>query len=70
MQVLLDAASSTHGCVGMNTLGYLKNNINKLEKVSWFSEKDGIFIKKDVYEEFIKKQGESSQNIGITISEK
>lgn len=69
-QVLLDAATNTPGCIAVNTFGYLKHDINKLEKVNWFSEKDGIFIKKEVYEEFIKKQKESYENTGITILEK
>jgi GR25 family glycosyltransferase involved in LPS biosynthesis len=32
---------------GFNTLGYLKKNINKLDKSQWFHKNDGIFIKLD-----------------------
>ena len=80
VNILLEIASNTPGCVGVNTLGYMKNNIEKLEKVGWFGEKDGIFVKKDVYdafvekqqkEEFQKKQKEQGfHNITIDISEK
>ena len=40
--------STTNDIVtGFNTLGYLKKNINKLDKSQWFRENDGIFIKLD-----------------------
>ena len=76
--VLLEIAANTSGCVGVNTFGYLKNKIEKLEKVPWFSDKDGIFISKKVYEallekqqsEDIQKKDDSSNNITIEISEK
>lgn len=39
-------------CDGFNTLGFLKKeiDINKLTTSPYFREKDGIFIKKDLYE--------------------
>ena len=55
MNHLLDYASNTNDCVACNTLGYLKHKIDRLEKVSWFSETDGIFIKKEVYEQMLKE---------------
>lgn len=61
IQILLDNATNTSGCVAFNTFGYLKNKIEKLEKVPWFSEKDGIFIQKDMYEQFLL--GQSIENI-------
>lgn len=67
IQILLDNATNTTGCVAFNTFGYLKNKIEKLEKVPWFSEKDGIFIRKDVYEQFLHRQ--SSENITLTLKE-
>jgi GR25 family glycosyltransferase involved in LPS biosynthesis/tetratricopeptide (TPR) repeat protein len=67
VETLFDAASNTPGCVGFNTLGYLKNGIHRLEKVQWFSEKDGIFIKRDAYEDYLNK---TRENIEIEISEK
>lgn len=68
---LLETATNTNGCIAFNTFGYLKHKIDKLEKVSWFSEKDGIFIRKDVYEQMLKEQQEkiSSENITLTIKE-
>ena len=38
-------------CVGFNTLGFCKTDIKKLENSPYFSDKDGIYIKKD----FLKK---------------
>ena len=80
VNILLEIASNTPGCVGVNTLGYMKNNIEKLEKVGWFGEKDGIFVKKEVYDAFIEKQQKEEfqkkqkeqgfHNITIDISEK
>jgi len=79
INILLETASNTPGCVAVNTLGYMKNDIEKLEKVGWFGEKDGIFIRKEVYdafvdkqkrEEFEKKKEDSFNNISIDISEK
>lgn len=55
MQILLDCATNTIGCVAFNTFGYMKNKIEKLEKVPWFSEKDGIFIRKEVYDKFLEE---------------
>jgi len=47
---LLEYAVSSQDCVAFNTLGYFKNKIEILQKVPWFSEKDGIFIKKNIFE--------------------
>lgn len=67
IQILLDNATNITGCIAFNTFGYLKNKIEKLEKVPWFSEKDGIFIRKDVHEQFLHRQ--SSENITLTLKE-
>ena len=39
-------------CVGFNTLGFFKNKIDltKLKSSPYFSEKDGLYIKKEYYE--------------------
>ena len=63
---LAELSSTISTCVGFNTWGYFKTKIEKLEKVSWFSEKDGIYIKRDVYEKYLTSQLE---NITIDISE-
>jgi len=67
IEILLDCATNTTGCVAFNTFGYLKNKIEKLEKVPWFSEKDGIFIRKDVYEQFLEEQ--PRENITLILKE-
>jgi len=41
-------------CIAFNTLGFLKNKITKLTTSPYFGVNDGIYIKKDAYEEFIK----------------
>ena len=69
--VLLEGAANSNDCVACNTFGYLKHKIERLEKVSWFSETDGIFIKKEVYEQMLKEQEEkiSIENITLTLKE-
>ena len=63
---LAELSSNVNECVGFNTWGYFKTKIEKIEKVQWFSGKDGIYIKKDVYEKYLSSQLE---NITIDISE-
>ena len=58
---LIEYSSSIPDCVAFNTLGYLKSKIEKFEKIEWFSEKDGIYIKKKYYEQMLK--GPESQVI-------
>jgi GR25 family glycosyltransferase involved in LPS biosynthesis len=44
---LLSIAESTDGCVAVNTLGYLKSNVQfPLQSSIYFKEKDGIYIHK------------------------
>lgn len=63
---LIEYSSSMANCVGFNTFGYLKSKIGKLEKVSWFSEKDGIYIKKSFYEKNLEKE-KDEEVITLTI---
>jgi GR25 family glycosyltransferase involved in LPS biosynthesis len=58
---LIEYSSSMANCVAFNTFGYLKSKIEKLGKVSWFSEKDGIYIKKSFYEKYLEKEQEQGQ---------
>lgn len=44
---LMDKALNTPGCVGFNTLGYMKSTINKLEPSRFFGENDGIYVMRD-----------------------
>jgi len=46
---LMEIAEKEPECVAFNTLGFFKNKITKLEKSIYFSQHDGIYIKKDVY---------------------
>jgi len=41
-------------CVAFNTLGFLKSKITKLTHSQYFGNNDGIYIKKEVYESFLK----------------
>jgi len=43
-------------CVGFNTLGFFKDDVIKLQPSGYFKEGDGIYIKKQVYEEYLKLQ--------------
>lgn len=42
--------------IGFNTLGFFKNKLEKLTHSSYFSDADGIYIKKDVYDKFIMQK--------------
>lgn len=69
IKYLIDYSSSMANCVGFNTFGYLKSKIGKLEKVSWFSEKDGIYIKKSFYEKYLEEEKDQGKEevINLTI---
>ena len=47
-------ALTDDNCIGFNTMGYFKHNINKLFKPDCFKENDGIYIKKIFYDKNIK----------------
>ena len=46
----LKIALNDKNCIGFNTLGFFKNKFEELQPSKYFKENDGIFIKKDVYE--------------------
>jgi hypothetical protein len=50
----MKTALSDENCVGFNTMGYLKNKITNLVKSEYFSNNDGIFIKKKYYDDIIR----------------
>lgn len=54
---LLKLASDNNNCVGVNTLGFLKTNIDidNLVPSRYFDENDGIYIKKDYYHKLKNK---------------
>jgi GR25 family glycosyltransferase involved in LPS biosynthesis len=53
---LSNAAGKDYNCVGFNTLGFLKNKIdlNNLVKTGYIKENDGLYIKKEYYDDYIK----------------
>jgi len=44
---LLIMANEDENCIAFNTLGFFKNNIEKLTKSIYFKKNDGIYIKKE-----------------------
>jgi GR25 family glycosyltransferase involved in LPS biosynthesis len=57
-------------CIGFNTLGFFKNkiDIDTLKPSIYFKERDGIYIKKSFYKDYLdKKQIQSINNICIRI---
>ena len=45
-----DRALKNNNCVAFNTLGYFKNKIDKLTSSKYFGSTDGIYVKKEYYE--------------------
>jgi GR25 family glycosyltransferase involved in LPS biosynthesis len=43
-------------CIGFNTLGYMKHSLFSLTSSRFFTDKDGVFIKKEVYDRWLQKQ--------------
>jgi len=56
LELLLSIAQKDPLCVGFNTLGFFKNKITSLTTSQYFGIDDGIYIKKDAYEDFLQKQ--------------
>jgi FkbM family methyltransferase len=52
---LMKIALNDPNCVGFNSLGYFKSNISDLKTSLYFKDYDGIYIKKNIYENFINK---------------
>ena len=45
----MEICSSNDNCIGFNTLGFFKHNVQKLEKSHYFSENDGIYLNKKYF---------------------
>jgi GR25 family glycosyltransferase involved in LPS biosynthesis/tetratricopeptide (TPR) repeat protein len=43
-------------CIGFNTLGFMKHTLRSLTSSRYFAQHDGIFIKKNVYDAWIKQR--------------
>lgn len=54
MPILKEIALNDSNCIGFNTLGFFKNKLSKLSNSQYFNENDGIYIKSDIYNKFIK----------------
>lgn len=58
-EFLSKLADDLLGCVAFNTLGYFKEKVLPLEKSKYFSDSDGIFVRKEYYQKnilpFLKK---------------
>ena len=67
--ILMDYAENNKNCVGFNTLGFFKNNINldDLKKSPYFDENDGIYIKKEYYDILQNKKNKKNINNAIRI---
>lgn len=55
IEICMNTALSLDNCVAFNTFGYLKNNLCELKPSIYYKENDGIFIKKNIYQNFIQK---------------
>ena len=50
-------ANLNNNCVAFNSLGFLKSNVIELDESIYYNENDGIYIKKDFYENvYLKKK--------------
>jgi GR25 family glycosyltransferase involved in LPS biosynthesis len=65
----IDLCINDSSCVAFNTLGFLKNKITKLTTSPYFGANDGIYIKKEVYESFLKKGQDKPQKTNINSAE-
>ena len=61
-QDLLEKAATIKGCVGVNTLGFFKSCIEKLQSSKYFGQSDGIYIKKDCYQAYNKSHDEAKMD--------
>jgi GR25 family glycosyltransferase involved in LPS biosynthesis len=57
LEELKNSAESKKECVAFNTLGFLKKSVdlNKLVKSNYFSQDDGLYVKKSIVMEYMKK---------------
>lgn len=55
LEICMNTALALDNCIAFNTFGYFKNNLCELKPSIYYKENDGIFIKKNIYEKFIKK---------------
>ena len=63
MNVMLLQAYKNKECVAVNTLGFFKKNLSALSDSPYFSETDGIYIKKDMKKEYVKQGKKKTKRI-------
>jgi GR25 family glycosyltransferase involved in LPS biosynthesis/tetratricopeptide (TPR) repeat protein len=56
LTLLKEECRNNPKCIGFNTLGYMKHSLIRLTGSPYFSDKDGMFIKKEVYEKWSKQK--------------
>ena len=56
LQELMKIALDDPNCTGFNSLGYFKYEIDELKSSPFLSEKNGIYIKKDIYNNYLKRK--------------
>jgi GR25 family glycosyltransferase involved in LPS biosynthesis len=50
-------------CIGFNTLGFFKNNIDELHQSKYFKQGDGVYIKKHLYDDYLRQKSLKKCNI-------
>ena len=56
-------ADKNPNCVCFNTLGFFKNNIYHLITSPYFSNKDGLYVKKEHYNKYVSIKNDNNANI-------
>jgi hypothetical protein len=52
--ILKKIALQDKGCIGFNTLGFFKGKLTELNKSPYYQHYDGMYIKREIYEDYIK----------------
>lgn len=63
LNAMLLKAYKNQECVAVNTLGFFKKNMNILSDSPYFSETDGIYIKKDIKKDIVKQGQKKTKRI-------
>jgi GR25 family glycosyltransferase involved in LPS biosynthesis len=63
----LSIAHEDNSCIGFNTLGFFKNKIDTLKPSQYFKQGDGIYIKKELYDDYLNKTNDKTDDKTIKI---
>jgi GR25 family glycosyltransferase involved in LPS biosynthesis len=55
-------AYDDNSCIGFNTLGFFKNKIDTLKPSQYFKKGDGIYIKKELYDDYLNKTSDKTSD--------